>query len=197
MVFISLTSPSHHSVYTQRQKSRDREWVGESERWWRSIWAGSRVKGGERANSIKSVYEGFSWVKHLLQMFGLWLSPCWRYVILPLSLRVSVRVLDCVFVCGCAPAYATTPKYICFSARCQSEATFFCTPTVACGTIIFVNAMLVTFCKGPEWSRPNKHRHGWFRLFFTLFSEHSYCSETLIQRQYLDFTRLEMNHKPI
>lgn len=151
-------------VQRQEQQSRPSWW----ERRRRSIWAGSRPKGVESANSIKSVGEGPSSVEHLLRMFGLltfdlplvdtaFLVPC-------------ICVSECVCLCHCVPAYATVPKYICFSGSCQSMATFFCTPTVACGTVIFVNAMLVTFRKSPEQSGPNKHRHGWFRLFFTLFS---------------------------
>lgn len=78
-------------------------------------------------------------------------------------------------------------------AAARAQPLFFCTPTVACGTIIFVNATLVTFCQSPERSGPNKYRHGWFCLFCTLFSEHA--SKTLIHKQCLYITRLEM--KPI
>lgn len=46
------------------------------------------------------------------------------------------------------------------------------TPTVASGTVVFVNATPVASYKSPEWSGPDKHRHGRFRLFFTLFSGH-------------------------
>lgn len=118
---------------------------------------------------------GLSWVKHLLQMSGLRTIPLLMLSKSDsLTLCVCPCVSVCVCVCSCAAACATVPKYICFSASCQSKAAFFsCTPTVACGTVIFVNATLVTFCKSPERSRPNKHRHGWFRLFFTLLSGHS------------------------
>lgn len=46
------------------------------------------------------------------------------------------------------------------------------TPTVASGTVISVNATPVASHNSPEWSGPNKHSHGRFRLFFTLFSGH-------------------------
>lgn len=46
------------------------------------------------------------------------------------------------------------------------------TPTVASGTVIFVNATPVASHNSPERSGPNKPRHGWFRLFFTPFSGH-------------------------
>lgn len=165
--FYIINLPLPTTICTDRSNDRERE--SESERSG-SVHLGW-IQGGGRANSIKSVCEGLSWVKHLLQRFGLWPSPCWRYVSLPLSLQVFVRVCLCMSLR--ANVRATVPKYICFSASCQSEATFFCTPTVACGTVIFVNATLVTFRKSPERSEPNKHRHGWFRLFFTLFSGHS------------------------
>lgn len=58
---------------------------------------------------------------------------------------------------------------MCFSGSCQSTATSFCTPTVACGTVIFVNATLVTFLQSPERSGPNKYRHAWFCFFFFFF----------------------------
>lgn len=97
-------------------------------------------------------------------------SPsCWQSA----TLAACICVCAFVYVSMCQHMTLTVPKYICFSASCQSEGTFFCTPTVACGTVIFVNATLVTFCKSPERSGPNKHRHGWFHLFFTLFSGHS------------------------
>lgn len=162
LVLIPLSSPSHYYLSTDR--SNDRESESESER----EETGSVRQGwiqGEKS-SLKAAMRGLSWVKHLLHMFGP--SPCWRYARLP-SLAVSV----CVRVCCPVPACATVPKYICFSASCQSEAILFCTPTVACGTVIFVDATPVTFRKSPERSGPNKHRHGWFCLFCTLFSGHS------------------------
>lgn len=90
---------------------------------------------------------------------------------------VTQACLSC-FVCSgvCkrwrVPASATVSKYMCFSGSCQSTATLFCTPTVACGTIIFVNATLVTFLQSPERSGLNKHRHAWFRYFFPLYFQH-------------------------
>lgn len=56
---------------------------------------------------------------------------------------------QCVCVWCSLQAYSTVPKYIRFSGSCQREATICRTPTVACGTVIFVNATPATFWKGP------------------------------------------------
>lgn len=108
-------------------------------------------------------------------------------------IECSVNVSEGICKRPYVPECTTVPKYVFPWQLPDLNHFFFCTPTVACGTIIFVNATLVTFCQSPEWSQPNKYRHGWFCLFCTLFSEHG--SESMIQKQCLYTTRLEM--KPI
>lgn len=168
-------------------------------RWWRSIWAGARVTGGGRANGVKGVYEGLSWVKHLLHMSGLRLSPCWR-------IRVCLSHAVCLCACVSAHVAACQRTPLCLSIYVSVPAArarallffffFFCTPTVACGTVIFVSATLVTFCKGPRTERAKQTQTWLIPLVFPLYFQDT-ARESLIQRQHLDTARLEMNQKPI
>lgn len=78
-----------------------------------------------------------------------------------LPLRLWYVVL-CQHMPRCISIYVSAPAA---TARPLS----FRTPTVASGTVVFVNATPVVSYKSPEWSGPDKHRHGGFRLFFPLF----------------------------
>jgi len=68
---INFPFPILFLLSTDRGTDRERERV--RERWWRSVGAGSTERDGWRANSIKSVCEGLSRVKHLRRRFGVWL----------------------------------------------------------------------------------------------------------------------------
>lgn len=117
-------------------------------------WAASR----ERTLRQK----GRSQVQHLLHLWVQTLPLSTPRRLLPLRLRCVVlcqRMPWCISIDVSAPAATARP----LSSR---------TPTVASGTVIFVNATPVASHNSPEWSGPNKHRHGRFCLFFTLFSGH-------------------------
>lgn len=161
---MSLTSLSHYFLSKDRSNNQDR--AGE-----RGGGAPSGLDPGRREEGepspLKVSVRGWAESNTYYGCLDFDL-PLVDAMLLCLSCSMSL----CICLCHCVPAYATVPKYICFSGSCQSMATFFCTPTVACGTVIFVNATLVKFRKSSKQSRPNKHRHGWFRVFFTLFSVH-------------------------
>lgn len=90
-------------------------------------------------------------------------SPCRHHArLLPMRLRC---VVPCQHMPWCISIDVLVPAA---TARTLSSRT----PTVASGTVIVVNATPVASHNSPEWSGPNKHRHGRFRLFFTLFSGH-------------------------
>lgn len=144
MVHILTSSTSRH-VYGRQ--------------WWREKWKRS---SGLRPGRGCSVKRGGA-KSQTSSTSGFRRSPCRRHArLLPLRLQCAVlcqRRPRCISTDVSAPVTTARP----LSSR---------TPTVAPGTVIFVNATPVASQNSPEWSGPNKHRHGRFRLFFTLFPGH-------------------------
>lgn len=137
-----LTSTTSHYVYRRK--------------WWGEKWTRSAGLHPARENSIK---RGGA-KPDTYYTFGSRPFPR-RYQCEADPLRLWYVVL-CQHMPRCISIYISAPAA---TARPLS----FRTPTVASGTVVFVNATPVVSYKSPEWSGPDKHRHGGFRLFFTLF----------------------------
>lgn len=140
-----------------------------------------RIQG--ETTSLKVAVRGLGWV-------GTLATHVWALT-LPLLMiceAACLAVSECV--CSSVPAYATVPKYICFSASCQSEATLLRTPTVARGAVISFNATAGYVFQEP-WTKAGPANTDMVNsACFSLYFQDT-ASETPIQRQYLDITRLE------